>query len=628
VRFYEHEERRRRRTAVLVGLLAASVAGTILGTYLAFALLLGWTGLGHPFLWWQPRLFAWACLGTSGLIFLGTVHMFRVLSLGGGALARRLGGKEVPADPGEGPEKRLRNVVEEVAIASGIPVPELFVLEGEGGINAFAAGLHGDDAAIAVTRGSLVLLNRDELQGVVAHEVSHVRNGDMRLNAQLLAVLHGVLLVGETGRVMLDLALNRDGEPGRRPPILLAVPGSILAGVGSLGLLFARILKSAACREREFLADASAVRMTRNPRGLAGALKKIGGLEAGSHLRGRRAEEVSHMSFGQAVPRSLFGALSTHPPVRDRVLAIEPFFSGHFPKIEPLPLPPEERAPLVPSKPRPEPRTFRAAEFVHPEAGPRPEQLAFARSLLDSIPPEVAAAARDPAGARSLACALLLDPDPEVRRRQVATLESLLDRETVRRALDLHPKVASLGSGARLPLLDLSLPALRRMSADEFAKFAPALEGLSRADGRTDLFELALGAMLERRLGRSHDPAARKPVQFYALTGLLPDVRILLSALARAGSSDGGEAEGAFAAGVSRLTEADLVPASREECGAQALAYSLDRIARSVPRIRERVLDACAFAAARDGRLTVEEAELLRAVAAAVDLPLPPLVRT
>jgi Zn-dependent protease with chaperone function len=628
VRFYEHEERRRRRTAVLLCLLAASVAGTILGTYLAFALLLGWTGLAHPFSWWQPRLFAWTGIGTSVLILLGTVHMYRVLSLGGGALARRLGGKEVPADPGEGPEKRLRNVVEEVAIASGIPVPEILVLEREGGINAFAAGLRPDDAAIAVTRGSLALLDRDELQGVVAHELSHVRNGDTRLNAQLLAVLHGVLLVGETGREMVDLAFTRTGERGGRPPVLLAIPGAVLAGVGSLGLLFARMLKSAACRQREFLADASAVRMTRNPRGLAGALKKIGGLEAGSRLLGPRAEEVSHMSFGQAVPRSLFGTLSTHPPVRDRILAIEPAFSGRFPKVEPLPLPPEEKAPLVPSKPRPEPATFRAAEFVRAEAGPRPEQLAFARSLLESIPPEVAAAARDTHGARSLACALLLDPDAEVRRRQVATLESLLDRETVRHALDLHPKVASLGSAARLPLLDLALPALRKMTGSEFAKFAPALEGLSRADGRTDLFELALGAVLERRLGRSHGPVTRRPVQFYALTGLLPDVRILLSALSRAGSADGGEAESSFAAGVSRLTEADLVPASREECGADALAHSLDRIARSVPRIRERVLDACAFAAARDGQLTGEEADLLRAVAAAVDLPLPPHVRT
>ncbi|MGH7149225.1 MAG: M48 family metalloprotease, partial [Planctomycetota bacterium] len=276
MRFYEHEERRRRRTSVLLGLLAASVAGTILGTYLAFALLLDWSGLGDPFRWWQPRLFAWTGLGTLGLILLGTVHMFRVLSLGGGALARRLGGKEVPADSSEGPEMRLRNVVEEVAIASGVPVPELFVLEREGGINAFAAGLHVDDAAIAVTRGALALLDRDELQGVVAHEVSHIRNRDTRLNAQLLAVLHGVLLVGETGREMLELAFSRDGEPGRRRPVFLAVPGAILAGVGSLGLLFARLLKSAVCREREFLSDVSAVRMTRNPRGLAGALKKIG----------------------------------------------------------------------------------------------------------------------------------------------------------------------------------------------------------------------------------------------------------------------------------------------------------------------------------------------------------------
>ncbi|HET6204840.1 MAG TPA: M48 family metallopeptidase [Planctomycetota bacterium] len=631
MRFYEQQEKRRRRTAILVLLFSAAVAGTVLGTYVSFALLLRGLGLlgearSSPGWWWQPKLFLWTAGGTLGLILLGTLHMGRIVSLGGAAVAGRLGGRPVPPDPGDETERRLRNVVEEVAVASGSPVPEIFVLEREPGINAFAAGLRPEDAAVALTRGSVALLNRDELQGVVAHEMSHVRDGDIRLNARLTSLLHGVALVGQTGSELLRVAFGSTDVRGRRSPVLLALPGAVLAAVGSVGLFFARLAKGAVSRQREFLADASAVSLTRNPRGLAGALKRIGGLLEGSRLRARRAEEVSHMSFGEAVSAAFLGLGATHPPLKERILAIEPYFSGRFPAVAGLAAPEEAEEEWRPAPPPPSGSpTFRAAEFARPRAAPTLAQLAFARELLGSFPPEVATAARDAGGARALAFALLLDPQEAVRGLQVALLRKGAGEAALARTLDLAARLGPLGPQARLPLLDLALPALRRMSVREFEEFSSLADGLVRADGRVSPFELALGRVLERRLEGARRPTSRA-VEFYALTPLLPDCRILLSAVALADGKDPTAAERAFSAGAARLTDASLSLASAAECGPDPLARSLDRIARSAPRIRERALDACAFAAAQDGLLASEEAEVLRILAAAIDLPLPPLV--
>ncbi|RZA16415.1 MAG: peptidase M48 Ste24p, partial [Lysobacteraceae bacterium] len=311
--FFEHQAAARRSSARLVLLFALAVAGIVLAVDLV-----AWVATG------STRTVLFASLATIAVIALGS--LYRIASLGGGGepVAQQMGGTPVPENTTDPGLRRLRNVVEEIAIASGVPVPKLYVLEHEAGINAFAAGYSTSDAVVAVTRGALDRLNRDELQGVVAHEFSHILNGDMRLNIRLVGVLFGILMVGLIGRKVLEHA--RFGGRGRNVgAILLAALVALV--IGYIGLFFGRMIKAGVSRSRERLADASAVQFTRQACGLSGALKKIGGLHEGSRLNQRAdAEEVSHMLFGDGL--GLSGLFATHPPLLERIRALEPSFAG------------------------------------------------------------------------------------------------------------------------------------------------------------------------------------------------------------------------------------------------------------------------------------------------------------
>ena len=222
-----------------------------------------------------------------------------------------------------------------MAIASGMPVPDIYVLEQESGINAFAAGYTPGDAAIAVTRGTLELLDREELQGVIGHEFSHILNGDMRLNIRLMGVLFGIMVLGLIGRMILRSGHHASivsSRRGRGAPAVLII-GLGLAILGGIGVFVARAIKASISRQREFLADASAVQFTRQTDGLASALKKIGGYEEGSHLQAADPEEVSHMLFGTG--SRLSGMFATHPPLTERIQALDPHFkASDYPVVD------------------------------------------------------------------------------------------------------------------------------------------------------------------------------------------------------------------------------------------------------------------------------------------------------
>ena len=271
-------------------------------------------------------------------LFILGASLFKtsVLSSGGGAVAAQMGGTLVPANVQDRLRRRLRNVVEEMAIASGVPVPEIYVLEEESGINAFAAGYTPSDAAVAVTRGTLELLDRDELQGVVAHEFSHILNGDMRLNIRLMGVLFGIMVLGLIGRLIVRGGYHASIISSRRDrgaPVVLII-GLGLAILGAIGMFFARVIKAGVSRQREFLADASAVQFTRQSTGIANALKKIGGYGEGSLIQAADPEEVSHMLFGAG--SKLRGVFATHPPLVERIQALDPSFKeSDFPHVDP-----------------------------------------------------------------------------------------------------------------------------------------------------------------------------------------------------------------------------------------------------------------------------------------------------
>lgn len=644
--FFGLQDEARRATRRLVVFFALAVATIVAGVYVAalFVFLrfdLGATGQGVLRELWNPELFVLATIATLAVIGGGSLYKSAQLARGGGdAVARLLGGRVVTPDTENPDERRLLNVVEEMAIAAGTPVPTVFLLERESGINAFAAGFRRDSAVIGFTRGCLDYLSRDELQGVVAHELSHVLNGDMRLNMRLMGIVHGILVLALIGYWLLRVG-GRGGSArgrGKGGGASLALFGLALLVIGYAGVFFGRVIKGSVSRHREYLADASAVQFTRNPGGLAGALKKIGGVTGGSKLTTSHAEEASHFYFANGL-EGLFDLLSTHPPLGERILRVDPSFDGRYPTVErrqPSPAPSPEDAQEAESEEETAILTAAVAAgglALDPESitesvgNPSRAHVDYAAAFLSSLPPALTAEAREPFGAVSLVLALLLDADPAVRAKQLATLP--LDDSALRRQVAaVLPAVDALPREGRLPLLDLSLPALQRLSTEQYARLRKLVVLLVRADDEVSLFEYVLERVLVRHLDPSFGAVERKVVQRYSLLRLASSCAVVLSALSHAGHERAEEAAIAFRAGWERLTEGmpthDLLPS--EECTFDRLDEAFDRLETvSLPRRRE-LLAACATTIATDGRVTIEEGELFRAVADALDCPIPPLL--
>ncbi|MFQ5793071.1 MAG: M48 family metallopeptidase [Acidobacteriota bacterium] len=346
--FFDHQDRAHRNTRWLVFYFVCAVILIICSVYVAVsAALFGFRErlhAGAAFAPWDLDRFLWIATATLTIVAVGSLYKIYALSEGGEAVARWLGGRPIDPNTQVLKERQLLNVVEEMAISSGVPVPSVFLLE-ESGINAFAAGFAPADAVIGVTRGAMELLSRDELQGVMAHEFSHILNGDMRLNLRLMGVLNGILVIAVVGYMILRggrfSSRRRDGGTA------IVLLGVALLVIGWVGVFFGKLIKAAVSRQREFLADASAVQFTRNPDGIAGALKKIGGLVHGSRIDNARAEEASHFFFsdgayrslGQKPPPSRLQFMATHPPLTDRIRRIDPSFDGKYPAVEPPPEP-------------------------------------------------------------------------------------------------------------------------------------------------------------------------------------------------------------------------------------------------------------------------------------------------
>jgi Zn-dependent protease with chaperone function/uncharacterized tellurite resistance protein B-like protein len=581
---------------------------------------------------WNPTLFGWAALGTLAVIGCGSLWRIMELSQGGGSVATMLGGQPLSPTTRDPDARKLLNVVEEMAIASGTPVPQVYVLPGENSINAFAAGHSTSDAAIGVTQGAMKLLTRDELQGVIGHEFSHILNGDMRLNIRLMGILFGILALALIGRVLLRTR-------GRKNPLPLL--GLALLLIGWAGVLFGRLIQAAVSREREFLADASAVQFTRNPDGLAGALKKIGGLGLGSRVKSPRAAEASHMYFANGMGESFLNLMATHPPLDARIKALDPAFDGRFPVVRAEAVRqtadaqgPARRAVAVRVAGRPGgfggavPPVIAAAAVMPGVGRPGMAHLRYAADWRASLPPAVEEAARDPLGASAVIYALLLSADEARRRKQLKEFSALVGQGVYAETLRLLPDVAAVAARAKLPLVDVALPALRGMSPEQYERFSGTLQALIESDGEIDWFEYVLQKIVRRHL-EPHFRGARKPVvQYYALRPLLPDCNFLLSVLAGVGQEDSAQAEAAFLLGWRELRTPDVEPQmlALAECGLEQLDAALNRLAQAAPLIKKNLLSACAQTVAADGRIKEEEAELLRAIADTLDCPIPPFV--
>jgi Zn-dependent protease with chaperone function len=607
--FFQHQDDARRKTGRLVALFALGVIGVAAAIYavVTVALTYGaeYTSERPPIAVFEPQRLALVFGGVLGFVALCALYRGATVAKDGKSVAEHLRGRLVPRGTTDVHERRLLNVVEEMAIASSLPVPPVYVLE-DATINAFAAGRTPQDAVLGFTRGAITALDRDELQGVVAHEFSHVMHGDTRLNLRLMAWIFGVAALGQVGEFVLRSGAMRGGSRDRNGGAA-AVLGIALAlmVVGGVGYLVGRLIQAAVSRQREFLADAAAVQFTRNPDGIASALAKIQKL--GSGLATPRAGEVRHLMFGAT--SKTFSALSaTHPPIVERLARL-----GRVQFLTQRDVPQSARDAVVAQVQQQADRATVAAGFI--------ASLGAARERLDELPPELETAARDSFGAAAVVLALLRSHDrgtAEIQERTLADWPEL--QREVRR---LAPSAARLPAIERLPLLDLAIPALAAMSPQQFERFDAAAVAFSAADGRLEPFEWALAEVLRARLhprfGRSVAPNKELPPS--AVSG---EARAVLSWMAHT-SGNAADAPNAHRRGANVLRAAGLAVLAGEgplEPGMSAarLARHADRLRALAPNARRALLDACEAIARHDGRLRAGEAELLRALAEVLGL--------
>jgi Zn-dependent protease with chaperone function/uncharacterized tellurite resistance protein B-like protein len=573
---------------------------------------------------------------STALIVGSTLYKTTILGFGGGRVARDLGGTLVDPDVTDPLRRRLRNVVEEMAIASGVPVPEIYVLESESGINAFAAGYSPADAAVAVTRGTLELLDRDELQGVIAHEFSHILNGDMRLNIRLMGVLFGIMVLGLLGRLVL-----RGGHYGRLAsssrdkgaPVVFII-GLAMAVIGYTGVFLARLIKASVSRQREYLADASAVQFTRQTSGIANALKKIGGYDRGSYITRADPEEVGHMLFGAGA--RLRGAFATHPPLVDRIRALEPGFDpAEFPVLDS-----RERnagryeqvgsvdSQRLASAFAESGRRYHAEDIVDSVGRPDDEHFIYAAGIRRSIPADLYDAAHSPELAFLLAVALVLDRNGQSLDRQLAICAERLGNERTRIVRRLYDAIVAVGPEFNLPLLEISFPALKNRPAPHLVFLIELCSRLVDADGRVDLYEYCFLRILSINLQQATDPSATSRRRRAPKREVRAAALNLLRLLAAYGHSDPAEREQAFAAGIKEMppwAEGARYEAS-PELSIELLNHSLDLLATLNEAGRGTVIRAVSAIASHDGEITSREAALIRAACATLELPLPPIL--
>ena len=635
--FFEHQALARRnsgRLLLLFGLAVGAIVAVI------GVLVLAVTG--------SVEMVVWSTLLTLAVI--GLASLYRVTSLRGGGevVAVQMGGSEVPADTRDPALRRLRNVVEEIAIASGVPMPRLYVLEQEAGINAFAAGYSPADAAIAVTRGCLQRLNRDELQGVIAHEFSHILNGDMRLNVRLMGVLFGILMLSIIGkRILLHIGAGSrlGGRRGLGPIAVVLVGGVAGIVIGSIGVFFGRLIKAAVSRQREVLADASAVQFTRQTQGLAGALKKIGGLAEGSRLGDRAgAEEVSHMLFGEGLGFSRWFA--THPPLVERIQRLEPSFRaeqlqrlrGNWFASPPDGLA-EDRTLGLSTRDAP------TVDALLPDAGRRlqvePRQVAAqvatpadddyrqALKLAGSLSSGLRALAADRDAVQPLLLALLLDATPAVAMVQRQAVEAQLGAEMAARMQHLgEGPLRDLHAALRLPLAAVAFPVLRQLPRPQLRAFMGCIDALTHADGRISLFEYCLSRLLQVQVQAALDPSRHQHFGRRKTTGVRQEFSTMLAVVARAGNpANEAAARRAYLAGLQRILPQDHLPYAPPAAGVLALDAVWAPLDALDPLAKQVLVESVTATISHDQRINVAEAELLRTICATLHCPLPALLQ-
>ncbi len=631
MQFFEHQDRARRSTGRLVLLFALGYILTCGSIWLIIAgvVLLADEGRGNfAQVAFDPYVLAWSWIPLSLIIGITSLVKHSELSGGGAKVARLFGGVEVEPTTGSLAERQLLNVVEEMSLASGCPVPRVFVIRDEA-INAFAAGDSPDDAAIGVTSKAIESFERDELQGVIAHEFSHIFHGDMRMNKRITAAIAGIMALGIIGWIMMryigpTIARSGGGRKNNGAPIGLAIMlgGMALVAIGAIGTFFGQAIQAAISRQREFLADASAVQYTRNPRGLANALRRIGGWRK-TVVENTNVAACSHFFFCSAVD-SLF---NTHPPLEERIR-----------RIEVLPVTAEigdggmsgpsmsqrtssrRSAPPVPGVPGiPAVGATPLAMAIAGVGTISPDRLHWAKQALQEVPEPIREAAKTPVGARALFILLL-----GAGEREIEVMGSI-DQEAAAIAPRLAPHLRPLSRRNRMVVADLTMVALRRIDPEDYKRFRKQLAGLVRADGRVTLSEWtllnALRVHVEWPMFRSGEGAKRGQLRLIALRA---PVVAYLGILAQAGSDPDGAAH-ALAAGLAVLRIGGGGLPTSDQLSLDALAKACEQLRALDPRDRDILLQAAAAVVSHDQHVADDEYDIVRVLCDTLGAPLPPL---
>ncbi len=636
--FFEQQDHARRQTKMLVLLFALAVLAIVLTVNFAMALICIYAQGGsfsgsHEY----PRgFFATNTLVTLILIGGGTLLEMFNLREGGDAVARMAGGRMVALNTRDMFERRLLNVVEEMALASGIACPKVYLMEREESINAFAAGYNPNEAVVVVTRGTLDRLTRDELQGVIGHEFSHILNGDMRLNIRLIGVLFGIQMFADFGRQIMEagvLATEEDTLIKKRTPVHIAlfVVGATLFVIGYIGLFFGRIIKSAVSRHREFLADASAIQFTRNRDGLGNALRKIGGLmrdgRATSQIQHRNAEQLSHFFLSAVRPNLLAGLFATHPSLSERLRRIYGRDVGMLdaPHIAMRDVSASQT--MLTDIPYAATALVDAAENADAASD---EIVAVARQAYGAstlakirLCPEIDQAVHDPYAAPLLVYALLLDTSLEQSPQQQCLIEYLPQQAD--RVIKLAVAIARLPANGRLPLLDLMMPALRQLPIADREAMLAQFQRMIASDHRVSLNEFVLQTVLARRLAVQANRAVR--VKYFAVTELKPECHVLFSLVAHVAAPLLQQpAQSLFirAADFSPhlfLSEKDLIAIASLSYG--RIKTALDKANQLAPLANPALIKSLLAIAGEQSPLPLSLADLLRAMCAAIEAPMP-----
>ncbi|HCG7767256.1 TPA: M48 family metallopeptidase [Vibrio parahaemolyticus] len=611
--FFHHQDTARQRTGLLVMLFTLAVLA-ITGLVSVISIGIYFYFTGEPFT--TQSIISYCLLSFVGVLLVVSISSFIRLSElnanGGRGVAESIGGKLISTDTSNAKHRQLLNVVEEMSIASGIPVPPVYVMAEEHGINAFAAGMSIDDAVIGVTQGALDAFSRDELQGVIAHEFSHILNGDMRLNTRLIGALFGITCIAHFGHLILDNSnstrhvsrSSSDSNKGFAVIILIAIVCLVL---GWLGTLFGNMIKAAISRQREYLADASAVQFTRNDQGIAGALKKIGSNVQGSTLNTKASDEMSHMMFGQSKLSGFSGLFATHPPLDERIRRIEPNWDGIYAQHS------HAQSTAFDNE---QVRGFAVGggSPASQSASPSEQLSETGQQLISQLPPELVDIAREPYSARFVAFALIFDGS-DIQREMIKSYVPLASQSTLLLWLDYD-----LPLHLRFPLLELALPALKSLSETQKISLCKVLRELSETDNQYSLAEWCVINLLEKQLLASFGFIK----QYKTLKQLEESVFWLLRELAWVSHSQADKAQRAYHCALAHLgfPEVKLEPANSNWHLSRA---ALELLLQLKPKDRRMFVKACRLAIESDGEITVAEGELYRVIACFLEVPEPPL---